>query len=172
MFIEEEEDGETRERKFRWKNVDGTFDMSATPIANDENAGENSDEENEEEWRRSRYEREQLLLKQGENKNISETNEISEQSITETASETTTPISIFRKSIIKTVKTSSSVVTSPFLLSLNGSGIAGRKSFLKRDLEKLTTMMKSSSDEFIKTTNKQNYVFVATEKPNVINLST
>lgn len=168
MFIEEEEDGQTRERKFRWKNVDGTLDMSATPGAIEEPAGENSDEENEEEWRKLRYEREQMLLKQNDGKNLPATAEVVEESVNEAV--TNPSLSICRKTISKTVKTTSSTATSPFLLSLNGSGLAGRKSFLNRDvqtLEKLASLTKSSSDEVISKTNKKNYIFVAAEKPSV-----
>lgn len=66
-FIEEEDNGQERERKFRWKHLnngdmtdDGqqNTDQDAAAVLN------NSDDENEAEWRRIRYEREQLLKQQ------------------------------------------------------------------------------------------------------------
>lgn len=65
MFIEEEDNGSGRERKFRWKHLDNA-DLDDHLVNDDEeNAdGNGSDDENEEEWRRLRYEREQLLKQQ------------------------------------------------------------------------------------------------------------
>lgn len=64
-FIEEEDNGKERERKFRWKhlNVDNNDDQAQ--LREQEDASTlNSDDENEAEWRRIRYDREQLLKKQ------------------------------------------------------------------------------------------------------------
>lgn len=65
-FVEEEDNGQERERKFRWKHLNNgdmddvqqNTDQDATAVLN------NSDDENEAEWRRIRYEREQLLKQQ------------------------------------------------------------------------------------------------------------
>lgn len=71
-FIEEEDGGQERERKFRWKhlnNADLNDDQALN--TNPEEVGiDNSDDENESTWRRMRYEREQLLKQQiGDDKN-------------------------------------------------------------------------------------------------------
>lgn len=66
-FIEEEDNGQERERKFRWKHLNNGDMMddgqqnAEQDAAADQN---NSDDENEAEWRRIRYEREQLLKQQ------------------------------------------------------------------------------------------------------------
>lgn len=67
MLFEEEEDGQERERKFRWKHLENSSNLNDTNSGADnalEFTQHESDEENEEEWRRLRYEREQLLKKQ------------------------------------------------------------------------------------------------------------
>lgn len=69
MFVEDEErDGVGRERKFRWMNVDNSF------ILEDQNKlhpnvleEHNSDDENEELWRKMRFERDSFLK---EDKNV------------------------------------------------------------------------------------------------------
>lgn len=172
MFIEEEEDGETRQRKFRWKNVDNSgFDLANAENGNENNGTANSDEENEEEWRRLRYEREQLLLKQATEVNMSI--ELVEKTIAEKQSKVT---SIRKTTFIKSSANETPKPQSPFLLgggALNGTILAGRKSFLNRDtrtLEKLATLTKVGADgeAIAKTTaGKGNYVFVATEKKDV-----
>lgn len=63
-FFEEEDNGQERERKFRWKHLNnGDIDQPQS-IEQDEIVMPNSDDENEAEWRRVRYEREQLLKQQ------------------------------------------------------------------------------------------------------------
>lgn len=68
MHLEEEEDGQNRERKFRWKHLDNSANFNdSTGVAGDtafDLSQHESDDENEEQWRRLRYEREQLLMKQ------------------------------------------------------------------------------------------------------------
>lgn len=68
QFIEEEDDGHERERKFRWKTLNNTDmnDQSQSADQDPENSQIGSDDENEEEWRRQRYEREQKLKEQTE----------------------------------------------------------------------------------------------------------
>lgn len=65
-FVEEEDNGQERERKFRWKHLNNGDDDQVQTTEQDPNAGElnNSDDENEAEWRRIRYEREQMLKQQ------------------------------------------------------------------------------------------------------------
>lgn len=62
-FIEEEDNGMERERKFRWKHLNnGENDDQVQNIDQDSTADQhNSDDENEAEWRKIRYEREQLM---------------------------------------------------------------------------------------------------------------
>lgn len=62
-FIEEEDNGMERERKFRWKHLNNGDNEDQVQNADQDATGEqnNSDDENEAEWRRIRYEREQLL---------------------------------------------------------------------------------------------------------------
>lgn len=66
MLFEEEEDKGERERKFRWKHLDNTDNINEIlpTVDGEDNAAHESDEDNEEEWRRSRFEREQLLKEQ------------------------------------------------------------------------------------------------------------
>lgn len=68
MFIEEEDNGEQRERKFKWTHLENVgSDMSTMITGNQMGEGitqNESEDENEEEWRRLRYKREQLLKQQ------------------------------------------------------------------------------------------------------------
>lgn len=62
MLFEEEEERGDRERKFRWRHLDNQTNLTdTTPCADDEVATQEIDDENQIEWRRLRYEREQLL---------------------------------------------------------------------------------------------------------------
>lgn len=75
MLLEDEEnDGVGRERQFKWKNVDQSInfgDNNNDGADGNNHTGEGaSDDENEELWRRMRYEREQLLLKEREEENV------------------------------------------------------------------------------------------------------
>lgn len=65
-FIEEEDNGQERERKFRWKHLNNGDNDDQVPSTDQdaETMLNNSDDENEAEWRRIRYEREQLLKQQ------------------------------------------------------------------------------------------------------------
>ena len=68
MFFEDEEkDGVGRQRTFRWKNAEAGFslDDSRREGDGDAEAGESGDDENEQLWRKIRFEREQLLQKKG-----------------------------------------------------------------------------------------------------------
>lgn len=65
VFLEDEDNGSGRERKFRWKHLDNADMNDHLAAGEQENAdGHDSEDENEEEWRRLRYEREQVLKQQ------------------------------------------------------------------------------------------------------------
>lgn len=175
MYIEDEDDAGQRERKFRWKNIDN-IDPSAMQASVDNDVPvENEEDENEEEWRRLRYEREQLLLKQTNldgNAESAPTTEGNQDA--ETVPMTTNAIaSIFRRTPILTKTINTPQTSSPFLINQSASMSAHvvRKSFLNRNekiLEKLANLTKASGDgETVKSstaTRGGNYVFVATEK--------
>lgn len=175
MFIEDEEDIGQRDRKFRWKNIDNADASMVQPSTDADVPVDNDEDDNEEEWRRLRYEREQLLLKQtGENPDQIKSTSTSDSNTTgETASTTTNIVSsIFRRTSIVKTATISSKISSPFLINSAAlmSSHVGRKSFLNRDektLEKLAQLTKASGDgEAIKSTatGRGNYLFIATEK--------
>lgn len=65
LFEDEEENGLGRERQFKWKNVDSNWDeqKNTDEAAEAGAAHKDSDEENEEQWRKMRHERE-LMLKE------------------------------------------------------------------------------------------------------------
>jgi len=65
MLFEEEEEGASRQRQFRWKNVENGFSLDDRRPENGEGNEGSGDEENEHLWRKIRYEREQLLLEKG-----------------------------------------------------------------------------------------------------------
>lgn len=67
MFFEDE-DKAGRERKFRWLNQKNPTDGDATEQENT-NGEQNSGDENEEVWRKMRFERETLLKEQAD-KNV------------------------------------------------------------------------------------------------------
>lgn len=71
-FIEEEDNGQERERKFRWKHLNnGDNNDDQMQNTNDETTDfQNSDDENESEWRRIRYEREKVLKEQKIDKDL------------------------------------------------------------------------------------------------------
>lgn len=194
-FIEEEENGQERERKFRWKhlnNGDKNGDQMQKVDQEDGGGIENSDDENEAEWRRVRYEREQLLKQQVNSdlvlnitiyvpigRFISKlyTFQTTEQtSHTIEVADQTTEISTSSKriSIIKPVGAASSKTASPFLITKGEINMVhhSRKSFLNRDspiLEKLACLSKPESGAILSTaTGKGNYVFISTEKNDVI----
>lgn len=171
MFVEDEEDIGQRERKFRWKNIN---DIDATTMqATEDNdlLAEQDDDENEEEWRRLRYEREQLLQKQMAENGTAEASTTTPNLESNQNGENATSVvpSIFRRtSLLKTANTSSS----PFLINQSAlmSTHVGRKSFLNRDdktMEKLVSLTKATGDgETVKSTatGKGNYIFLVTEK--------
>lgn len=173
MYMEDEEDISQRERKFRWKNIDNV-DPSILQASNDNDLPrENEEDDNEEEWRRLRYEREQLLLQQINSDGNHDTPNSEAQNVA-TVTPHTSVSSIFRRtSIVKMAAASnSSRMSSPFLINQTAmmSAHVGRKSFLNRDEEtlgKLAHLAKATGDgETIKSTatGKGNYVFISTAK--------
>ncbi|XP_055305136.1 claspin [Sitodiplosis mosellana] len=176
-FIEEEDGGQERERKFRWKHLNNT-DLNDDQIQNinqEEIGIDNSDDENEENWRRMRYEREQLLKKQmsGDKDVTIEQTTTSGGIAEQTTNKNATILNSSRRiSIIKPVGAATSKTISPFLITKGGVNMMhyNRKSFLNRDspiLEKLASLSKAGTDNdsILNTAKgKGNYVFVATAK--------
>lgn len=70
MFVEDEErDGIGRDRKFRWMNVDNSILLEDPNKLNpSEIEDHNSDNENEENWRKMRFERDSILQEDIKNK--------------------------------------------------------------------------------------------------------
>lgn len=63
MLIEDEEETGERERQFRWKNVnDSNWDDAKQLDENGDAGMRESDDENEEAWRKMRHERELMLM--------------------------------------------------------------------------------------------------------------
>lgn len=167
MFFEDEEnDGVGRTRKFMWKNLDLNIEL---PGAEDiDNNGDNahaalSDEESEEQVRKMRYEREQLLkLSEGNNSNDAE------GSVATTKQRKLT--------IVKGAATTPAVNTgvstdSPFLIAASYQFKELRASFLARpeeDLNKLALMVKEKEADAIGSkavTNSRNMVFQTITPP-------
>lgn len=177
MYIEDEEDIGQRERKFRWKNIDNADPSIMHASTDTDLPADNEEDENEEEWRRLRFERDQLLLKQtNPDNNCEPPNTTSSSECNQKGENATTTSnvlsSIFRRTAIVKTATNSPTISSPFLINSGAliSARVGRKSFLNRGektLEKLVNLTKGTGDgEAIKTTTtgKGHYVFVATEK--------
>lgn len=171
MLIESKEDGEDRERKFRWRNNQEGFSMD------DENArdidligGEDATDESEANWRKMRHERELMIMEQ--NKNAENTQEEREILLLDQNSQTvSTSNSMFltkkRITVFKTSTTMDQGVKkdSPFLISTYKN--ASRSSFLSRDentLSKIANFTKSTTEAdspntFV--TNRGNFVFAS-----------
>lgn len=108
LFDDEENNGLGRERQFKWKNVDNHMNLDNNQLANDDNdVLRESDDENEEQWRRMRHERE-LFLKSDKESN-------------QTDVSTPETISLIKKrfTIMKSGNTTPqySLKNSPFLIS-------------------------------------------------------
>ncbi|XP_071454068.1 claspin-like [Hetaerina americana] len=73
IFLEDGElhtDGQGRERRFRWKNVDNMDDGDLRPLDSGDEEKVEDEDENEEKWRRLRHEREMWLREHKENGKI------------------------------------------------------------------------------------------------------
>ncbi|XP_017071440.1 claspin [Drosophila eugracilis] len=169
MLFEEEEEGASRQRQFRWKNVENAFSLDDHRPENDDGNEGSGDEENEHLWRKIRYEREQLLLEKGLKA------EAASPLSTTIANTSNTGNSIRRLNIISSKKTTVEVKkSSPFLISKTIAGkqqkSAVRGSFLVRDqqtLTKLAGLTKGTSGDVdgtegsisVKTAKAKNFVF-------------
>lgn len=79
VLHEEEREGMTRERTFRWLHVDNDFNLNGEDRQDSQfDETRESDDENEEEWRKIRYERDVMLKQklQGDLSNIFETKNV------------------------------------------------------------------------------------------------
>ncbi|XP_016989854.1 claspin [Drosophila rhopaloa] len=169
MLFEEEEEGASRQRQFRWKNVEDGFSLDDHRPENSEANEGSGDEENEHLWRKIRYEREQLLLEKGLKP------EAASPLSTSVINTSNSGNSIRRLNIITSKKTTVEVKkSSPFLISKTVAGkqqkSAVRGSFLVRDqqtLTKLAGLTKGSSADVdgsegtisVKTAKAKNFVF-------------
>ncbi|XP_037721427.1 claspin [Drosophila subpulchrella] len=169
MLFEEEEEGASRQRQFRWKNVENGFSLDDRRPENGEGNEGSGDEENEHLWRKIRYEREQLLLEKGLK------TEAASPLSTSVINTSTPGNSIRRLNIISSKKTTVEVKkSSPFLISKTVAGkqqkSAVRGSFLVRDqqtLTKLAGLTKGTSGDIdgaegtisVKTAKAKNFVF-------------
>ncbi|XP_016966732.2 claspin [Drosophila biarmipes] len=169
MLFEEEEEGASRQRQFRWKNVENGFSLDDRRPEDGEGNEGSGDEENEHLWRKIRYEREQLLLEKGLKP------EAASPLSTSVINTSGTGNSIRRLNIISSKKTTVEVKkSSPFLISKTVAGkqqkSAVRGSFLVRDqqtLTKLAGLTKGTSGDVdgaegtisVKTAKAKNFVF-------------
>ncbi|XP_017128013.1 claspin [Drosophila elegans] len=169
MLFEEEEEGASRQRQFRWKNAESGFSLDDHRPENGEGNEGSGDEENEHLWRKIRYEREQLLLEKGLKPEAA--SPLSATVINTSNSGN----SIRRLNIISSKKSTVEIKkSSPFLISKTVAGkqqkSAVRGSFLVRDqqtLTKLAGLTKGSSGDVdgsestisVKTAKAKNFVF-------------
>uniref|UniRef100_A0A0K8US47 Claspin n=2 Tax=Bactrocera latifrons TaxID=174628 RepID=A0A0K8US47_BACLA len=170
ILFEDEDEAAQRQRKFRWKNLDNSFNLeinenNATETKPEE---EGSDDENEHLWRKIRFEREQAIKDLFLNENILEAS----------TSDVTSKINDIRN--VTRVNMSKSIVDgseekekSPFLISkelIRSESAKARSSFLLRNkkvLSKTIYSVKTSSNDVntspdkigVKTTNSNKFVF-------------
>ncbi|XP_067647784.1 claspin isoform X2 [Eurosta solidaginis] len=139
LFEDEEDESAKRQRKFRWKNFDTTFniDISQNPLT-DLKPEDGSDDENEHLWRKIRYEREQAI----KNNSVNEISLEASTSIT-----TAKSLSDMKNLTILNMSTKSKISQkeekekSPFLISkelIKCENIKARSSFLLRNKKALT----------------------------------
>lgn len=141
MFVEDEErDGVGRERKFRWMNVDNSTILGDEDKLNT-NGEHNSGDENEELWRKMRFERESILKEDTEKQvNLESTDENIGTINVFTAKK---KIKIFNR---QNYVPKSSLPNSSFLTT---NDVSSRASFLSRDkttLSRLSSLSKNSND--------------------------
>ncbi|XP_055524990.1 claspin-like [Wyeomyia smithii] len=181
MFFEDEEnDGVGRERQFRWRNVETTFNLDYDKKQPDEeNADEDgacNNEEEEIQWRKLRHEREMLLKdKQQDLEEVTFTTTLLDKSIDEekNCSVSTTNITLLgsksKVTILRGKKSSepNTPKDSPFLISKTDPVQGSKASFLCRDsatLSKLASLVKVPEIEGANTVNAgkgRNFVFAA-----------
>ncbi|CAD7004482.1 claspin isoform X2 [Ceratitis capitata] len=169
ILFEDEEEAAQRQRKFRWKNFDTSFNIeSCQNNLTETKPEEGSDDENEHLWRKIRFEREQA---------------IKNQSLNDSSLEAGTSINTSKSSEIKNVTVVSVSKTmlggsevkekSPFLISkecIKSESAKARSSFLLRNKKVLTKTICSvktggidgntSPDKVgVKSTNSNKFVF-------------
>ncbi|XP_055586994.1 claspin-like, partial [Uranotaenia lowii] len=183
MFFEDEEnDGVGRERQFRWRNVETTFSLDYDKKPDEDNTEQGaSDDENEMQWRKMRYEREMLLKEKNidpDELNLSTT--LVDKSLEEeeennsNVHNTTTNASLVatkrRITIVKAKKSTETKVLqdSPFLITKSSIIQGNKASFLSRDdetLSKLATLVKGNPDSegssSVVASKGRNFVFAA-----------
>lgn len=183
LFMDEENDGVGRERKFRWKNQTEAFSLEDESATCDAPIEGEFTEENEILWRKMRHERETALREQSQN--ASESNSMNEgvlvfdhdsQRITSSSVGTATK----RKfQIIKTPKViglssncaDSAKANSPFLIKTTNLKNFHNSSFLSRDektLNKIAHFVSNKNDEVTNLTShgSTNLSFTTIEKAN------
>ncbi|XP_039965804.1 claspin [Bactrocera tryoni] len=170
ILFEDEDEAAQRQRKFRWKNLDNSFNLeiSQNNVTETKPEEEGSDDENEHLWRKIRFEREQAIKDHFLNENILEAS----------TSDVTSKINDIRN--VTRINVSKSIVDgsdekekSPFLISkelIKTESAKARSSFLLRNkkvLSKTICSVKSSSNDIntspdkigVKTTNSNKFVF-------------
>lgn len=171
ILFEDEDEAAQRQRKFRWKNFDNSFnlDISQSNLTETKPEEDGSDDENEHLWRKIRFEREQAIKNRSLNENTLEGG---------TSVEPTPKISDIR--YVTRVNMSKSIIDeseekekSAFLISkdlIKSDSAKARSSFLLRNkkiLTKTICSMKSNSNDVntspdkigVKTTNCNKFVF-------------
>ncbi|XP_036228119.2 claspin isoform X2 [Bactrocera oleae] len=169
ILFEDEDEAAQRQRKFRWKNFDNSFNLEINQNnITETKPEEGSDDENEHLWRKIRFEREQAIKNHSLNENILEAS----------TSVITPKINDIRN--VTRVNMSKSIVDgseekekSPFLISkefIKSESAKARSSFLLRNKKVLTKTIcsvKSSSIDVntspdkigVKTINSNKFVF-------------
>uniref|UniRef100_A0A034WA45 Claspin-like protein n=1 Tax=Bactrocera dorsalis TaxID=27457 RepID=A0A034WA45_BACDO len=170
ILFEDEDEAAQRQRKFRWKNLDNSFNLeiSQNNVTETKPEEEGSDDENEHLWRKIRFEREQAIKDHFLNENVLEAS----------TSDVTSKINDIRN--VTRVNMSKSIVDgseekekSPFLISkelIKSESAKARSSFLLRNkkvLSRTICSVKSSNNDVntspdkigVKTTNSNKFVF-------------
>lgn len=174
MFFEDEEkDGVGRTRKFMWSNLNTELNMHEIPQDGAEDDLRESDEENEEQFRKMRYEREMLLTKKNEEKeNLMELN----GNLNKSGDVTDTPVTKKRITIVKKqVQTDTNLqqknlLNSPFLITFSNEFKKSNASFLGRDadiLNKIAEVVKEKDGDAVGSVlgKAKNFVFTTVAPP-------
>lgn len=181
MFFEDEEkDGVGRTRKFMWSNLNTELNMHEMPQDGAEDDFRESDEENEEQFRKMRYEREMLLIKKNEEKeNLMELNGTQMEltgNLNKSGDVTDTPVTKKRITIVKKqVQTDTNlqqknILNSPFLITFSNEFQKSNASFLGRDAEilnKIADVVKEKDGDAVGSVlgKAKNFVFTTVAPP-------
>lgn len=126
LIEDEEEAGAERERQFKWKNVNDSNWDDAKQLDDDAGGMRDSDDENEEAWRKMRYERELMLKDKEKLADLTATDTSvafpSPLQLSTTNADTTTTTAVTRRriTIVKSAANTPPVnakTDSPFLIS-------------------------------------------------------